>query len=117
MFAWIKEQGGLNIINERSDKKSSLVYESIDQSNGFYASFVEKAYRSRMNIPFRIVKNGIPDEKLETLFLKEAVQSNMIELKGHRAVGGIRASLYNGITLEETTKLVEFMRKFQANNS
>ncbi|CAM4957453.1 unnamed protein product [Rotaria socialis] len=117
MFAWIKQQGGLKAINERSDKKSSLVYQTIEQSNGFYVNFVEKKYRSRTNIPFRIVTNGVPDEKLETLFIKEAIQSNMIELKGHRAVGGIRVSLYNGISVKEATQLVNFMRTFQTNNS
>ncbi|CAF4955129.1 unnamed protein product, partial [Rotaria magnacalcarata] len=81
-----------------SDEKSSLVYQTIEQSNGFYVNFVEKKYRSRTNIPFRIVTSDVPDEKLETLFIKEAIQSNMIELKGHRAVGGIRVSLYNGIS-------------------
>ncbi|CAF1232139.1 unnamed protein product [Rotaria magnacalcarata] len=117
MFAWIKQQGGLKAINERSDEKSSLVYQTIEQSNGFYVNFVEKKYRSRTNIPFRIVTSGVPDEKLETLFIKEAIQSNMIELKGHRAVGGIRVSLYNGISVEEAKKLVNFMSTFQTNNS
>ncbi|CAF3646596.1 unnamed protein product [Rotaria socialis] len=117
MFAWIKQQGGLKAINEGADKKSSLVYQTIEQSNGFYVNFVEKKYRSRTNIPFRIVTNGVPDEKLETLFIKEAIQSNMIELKGHRAVGGIRVSLYNGISVEEAMQLVNFMRTFQTNNS
>ncbi len=70
-----------------------------------------------MNIPLRIVTNGIPNEKLEALFLTEAMKLNMIELKGHRAVGGIRISLYNGISLEETTQLVDFMQTFQKNHS
>ena len=66
-----------------------------------------------MNIPLRIVTNGQPNEQLESLFLAEAIKSNLIELKGHRAVGGIRVSLYNGITVDETNVLVEFMRTFQ----
>jgi phosphoserine aminotransferase len=117
MFDWAKRQGGLKAINKQSDKKSSLVYETIDQSNGFYVNSIDKNYRSRVNIPLRIVTNDIPNEKLESLFLSEAIKSNMIELKGHRAVGGIRVSLYNGMTLEETTQLVNFMRTFQTNNS
>ena len=94
-----------------------LVYETIDDSNGFYVNEIEKKYRSRVNIPLRIVMNGTTNEKLESLFLSEAIKCNMIELKGHRAVGGIRISLYNGISLEETTKLIDFMRIFQKNNS
>ncbi|CAF2739334.1 unnamed protein product [Rotaria sp. Silwood2] len=117
MFDWIKRQGGLKAMNDLSNKKSSAVYDALEQSNGFYVSFINKKDRSRTNIPLRIVTNGTPNEKLETLFLKEAVQSDMIELKGHRAVGGIRISLYNGITLEETNKLLNFMRTFQTNNS
>jgi len=117
MFDWAKRQGGLKAITKQSDKKSSLVYETIDQSNGFYVNSIDKNYRSRVNIPLRIVTNNVPNEKLESLFLSEAIKSNMIELKGHRAVGGIRVSLYNGVTLEETTQLVNFMRTFQTNNS
>lgn len=117
MFKWIKQQGGVKGINELSDKKSTLVYQTIEQSNGFYVNSVDEKFRSRTNIPLRIVVNGVPDEKLEALFLKEAIKANMIELKGHRAVGGIRVSLYNGITVQETMKLVNFMREFQKNNS
>ncbi|CAF0995881.1 unnamed protein product [Rotaria sordida] len=117
MFNWIKQQGGLKAMNELSHKKSSRIYEIIDQSNGFYINSINKKYRSRTNIPFRIVTNGLPNEKLETLFLKQASQLNMIELKGHRAVGGIRVSLYNGITLEQTNILIDFMRTFQTNNN
>jgi phosphoserine aminotransferase len=117
MFDWIKQQGGLKAMNQLSDKKSTLVYETIEESNGFYVNAIAKKYRSRVNIPLRIVSNGTPNEKLESLFLNEAIKSNMIELKGHRAVGGIRISLYNGVNLEETTKLIDFMRAFQKNNS
>ena len=117
IFAWTKHQGGLKAMNQLSEKKSNLVYETIDNSNGFYVNPIEKKHRSRVNIPLRITINGAINEKLESLFLSEAIKSNMIELKGHRAVGGIRVSLYNGISLEETTKLVNFMRSFQKNNS
>ena len=117
MFDWIKQQGGLKAIDQQSTDKSSLVYETIDQSNGFYVNSIAKSFRSRMNIPLRIYSNGTPNEKLESLFVSEASKSNMIELKGHRAVGGIRASLYNGISLDETRQLVNFMRTFQKNHS
>lgn len=117
MFAWIKQQGGLQALDEQSDKKSSLIYDTIDQSNGFYVNAIEKKYRSRMNIPLRIMSNGVPDEKLEAAFLAETAKANLLELKGHRAVGGIRVSLYNGISVDEAAKLVAFMRAFQSNNS
>ncbi|CAF1660965.1 unnamed protein product [Adineta ricciae] len=117
MFNWTKRQGGLKSMNQLSDKKSKVVYETIDQSNGFYMNVIENKYRSRVNIPLRIMKDGTANEKLESLFLSEAIKANMIELKGHRAVGGIRISLYNGVSLQETTKLVDFMRIFQKNNS
>ncbi|CAF1515277.1 unnamed protein product [Adineta steineri] len=116
MFNWMKRQGGLKAMDQLSEKKSALVYAVIDQSNGFYVNMVSKKYRSRVNIPFRIATNGTPNEKLEQLFLDEALKSDMDELKGHRTVGGIRVSLYNGITLQETTKLADFMRTFQKNN-
>jgi phosphoserine aminotransferase len=117
MFRWAKRQGGLKSLNQQSDKKSSLIYETIDQSNSFYVNSIEKKFRSRVNIPLRIMTNGVPNEKLESLFVNEAIKLNMIELKGHRAVGGIRVSLYNGVSLEETEQLVNFMRTFQTNNS
>ncbi len=117
MFDWIKRQGGLKSMDQQSNKKSSLVYETLDQSNGFYVNSIEKKFRSRVNIPLRITTNGTPNEKLESLFLTEALKLNMIELKGHRAVGGIRISLYTGVSLEETNQLINFMRTFQTNNS
>ena len=117
MFAWTKSQGGLKAIDQQSAKKSSLIYQTIDQSNGFYVNSIDPKHRSRVNIPLRIATDGKPNEKLESLFLAEAIKSNMIELKGHRAVGGIRVSLYNGMTVEETSKLVQFMRTFQGAHS
>ncbi|CAF3813584.1 unnamed protein product, partial [Adineta steineri] len=116
IFKWTKRQGGLKAMDQLSENKSALVYGVIDQSNGFYANMVNTKYRSRVNIPLRIATNDTPNEKLEELFIDEALKSDMDELKGHRAVGGIRVSLYNGITLQETTKLADFMRTFQKNN-
>jgi phosphoserine aminotransferase len=94
-------------------QKSELIYNLIENSNGFYHSPVDKKYRSRMNIPFRI-KN---DPELETKFVQEAVAAGMLSLKGHRSVGGIRASLYNAVTMEETKQLANFMNQFYKNNS
>uniref|UniRef100_A0A1B6KZD7 phosphoserine transaminase n=2 Tax=Graphocephala atropunctata TaxID=36148 RepID=A0A1B6KZD7_9HEMI len=97
----------------RAHKKSSLIYNAIAESNGFYLCPVKPTVRSRMNIPFRIAGGT----ELEAKFLKETRQQNMIQLKGHRSVGGIRASLYNAITVEEAQTLANFMKDFQKNNS
>lgn len=100
-------------MEERSAQKSSLVYAIIDASNGFYTCPVPVAVRSRVNIPFRI-QNG--NEDLEKLFVDQAKEQNMIQLKGHRSVGGIRVSLYNAVSVQETSILAEFMKKFMAKN-
>lgn len=92
--------------------KSSLLYDFIDSSSDYYSNPVDPRYRSRMNIPFRVKK----DEKLEAKFLKEAQESGLIELKGHRSVGGCRASIYNAMTVEGVEALVNFMKKFRDEN-
>ena len=117
MFDWSKRHGGLKAISQQSTTKSSLIYETVDQSNGFYVNAIDPKHRSRVNIPLRIVTDGTANEKLESLFLAEATKAKMIELKGHRAVGGIRVSLYNGMTADETSTLVAFMRQFQKEHS
>ncbi|TMW51623.1 hypothetical protein DOY81_003273 [Sarcophaga bullata] len=115
VFQWIKQNGGVEGMYKKSEVKSKLIYDIIDQSNGFYYCPVEKNVRSRMNIPFRI---GSPqgDDKLEKSFLIKAESEGMIQLKGHRSVGGIRASLYNAVTVEETQKLAYLMKEFYENN-
>jgi len=105
---WIISSGGLDEMDRRSEMKSQLIYNAIDSSNGFYHCPVEKKSRSRVNIPFRIPG----DDALENLFLKETAAMGMLGLKGHRSVGGIRASLYNAITVKETEHLKEFMQAF-----
>lgn len=110
VFEWIKQQGGVDAMEKRSTTKSQLIYEVIDHSNGFYSCPVPVQIRSRVNVPFRI-KN---DEELEKQFLKEAEQRGMIQLKGHRSVGGIRASLYNAVTVDEVVILAEFMKEFMS---
>lgn len=102
-------------MDKRSLIKSKMIYDEIAMSNGFYMSPVEEHCRSRMNIPFRI-GSAAGDDALEKDFLKQAESMKMMQLKGHRSVGGIRASLYNAITIEETTKLAEFMREFRQKN-
>lgn len=99
----------------RSLAKSKMVYDEIESSNGFYISPVMVHCRSRMNIPFRI-GNAKGDEALEKEFLKQAEALKMVQLKGHRSVGGIRASLYNAMSIEETKVLVNFMREFRDHN-
>lgn len=98
-------------MNENSLKKSQLVYNLIDNSNGFFICPIDKKYRSRMNIVFRVGGNG-GDEAVEKEFLKGAEELKMLQLKGHRSVGGIRASLYNAVTLEDTETLVKYMTQF-----
>ena len=84
----------------------------IDGSSGYYSNPVDPKYRSRTNIPFRVKK----DEKMEAKFLKEAAEQHLIELKGHRIVGGCRASVYNAMPMEGVEALVNFMKKFRDEN-
>ncbi|XP_067424839.1 phosphoserine aminotransferase [Emydura macquarii macquarii] len=111
VLEWIKNNGGAAAMDKLSFIKSQMIYDIIDKSNGFYVCPVEKKNRSRMNVPFRIA-NSKGDETLEKKFLDKAVELNMISLKGHRSVGGIRASLYNAVTIEDVQKLATFMRSF-----
>ncbi|XP_071493140.1 phosphoserine aminotransferase-like [Diadema antillarum] len=113
VFEWIKEQGGLTKMEEWSIAKSDLVFGAIDSSNGFYSCPIDRDARSRMNIPLR-VGGAEGDSDLEKAFLDEAQQRGMVALKGHRTVGGLRASLYNATTVEEARKLALFMAEFAA---
>jgi len=110
VIKWIEDQGGISEIENMNNKKAALIYEIIDNSD-FYRGTVEKGSRSKMNIPFRL-----PSEDLEKEFIAQAAQKNLIGLKGHRSVGGIRASIYNALPLEGAQKLAEFMVDFQKNN-
>lgn len=110
---WLDAEGGVDVIDKRNREKSSRIYKIIDESDGFYHCPVENSVRSRINIPFRIGgPNG--DEALEKKFLQETEANGMISLKGHRSVGGLRASLYNAMSLEETQVLADFMNQFKA---
>lgn len=96
----------------KAKERSEMLYNYIDNSDGYYKNVVEAKYRSRMNIPFRVCSN----DELETKFIKEAAAKNLIELKGHRSVGGCRASLYNAMPIEGVAALIEFMTEFKAGN-
>lgn len=109
---WLLNLGGLEAIAKINDEKAKLIYDAIDSSNGFYRGHAEKDSRSKMNITFRL-----PSEELEKKFVKEANEQGLVGLKGHRSVGGLRASVYNAFPLEGAKALVEFMKEFQNKNS
>ncbi|MBI3161161.1 MAG: 3-phosphoserine/phosphohydroxythreonine transaminase [Chloroflexi bacterium] len=111
VFKWAKKLGGLAAVEKVNRQKANLVYSAIDQSGGFYRGHAKPDARSLMNIPFRL-----PSEELEETFAKEAKKNNLIGLKGHRSVGGMRASIYNAVTLEGAQELVKFMLEFQKKN-
>lgn len=113
VFAWLKRNGGIGGMQRLSKQKSQLIYNVIDSSDGFYTCPVALDCRSRMNLPFRILGG---DESMEKEFLQQAEKRKMMQLKGHRSVGGIRASLYNAISLENADTLAKFMREFSENN-
>ncbi|XP_071788735.1 phosphoserine aminotransferase-like [Asterias amurensis] len=113
VFKWLKEQGGAAKMGELSDTKSSMVYDIINNSNDFYSCAVEESARSRMNVVMRVGgKDG--NEELEKKFLEECQKLGMVSLKGHRSVGGLRASLYNAMSVPEVNKLTDFMLDFMA---
>lgn len=109
---WIEQQGGLPAIEKRNETKAKLLYDALDAS-GYYKCPVEKESRSRMNIVFRVAGG---DEAVEKKFVKEAEGAGLIGIKGHRSVGGMRASLYNAVTIEAVEALVSFMREFERKN-
>ncbi len=111
VLAVLAEEGGLAGIETKNRKKSALLYGAIDNSGGYYRSPVEKESRSHMNIVFRL-----PSEDLENKFVKEAEAADMTGLKGHRSVGGIRASTYNAVSVAGVEKLVGFMADFKKRN-
>ena len=110
--AWIKAQGGLAEMERRNSRKAEILYSAIDISNGFYRGHADKDSRSRMNVTFRL-----PSEELEKKFVAEALEHNLSGVKGHRSVGGMRASIYNAMTIEGVETLADFMDKFRRENS
>ena len=111
VFKWLKRQGGLEAMKEYNEKKAKILYDYLDESKMFRGT-VRKEDRSLMNVPF-VTGDGDLDAK----FVKEAKEAGFENLKGHRSVGGMRASIYNAMPMEGVEKLVEFMRKFEAENA
>lgn len=107
VFEWLLAQGGLAEVEKKNIAKAALLYDYLDQSS-FYVNPVAKADRSRMNIPFKL-----RDESLDEAFLRGAKEQGMVQLKGHRSVGGMRASIYNAMPIEGVQRLVEYMREFE----
>lgn len=107
VFKWLKAQGGLAEIERRNIAKARLLYDYLDQSK-FFVSPVEPRDRSRMNVPFKL-----RNEALDEAFLKGAKAHGMVQLKGHRSVGGMRASIYNAMPIEGVRQLVAYMREFE----
>ena len=110
VFRWIKQMGGLTAIAEMNQRKASKLYEFID-TNDFYANPVEPVSRSSMNVPFTLA-----DDALDKLFLKQSEEAGLLNLKGHRSVGGMRASIYNAVSEAAVDALVEFMADFAKKN-
>lgn len=108
---WVKEQGGVREMEQRAIKRSSIVYEAVDNSEGWYRCPMDKASRSRMNVCFRL-----PTEELEKKFIAETKAAGLNGLKGHRTVGGCRASMYNAMPVEGAEKLASFMADFKKSN-
>lgn len=111
VFKWLKKQGGLDAIKEYNERKAEILYNFLDRSKLFRGT-VRKEDRSLMNVPF-VTGN----EELDAKFVKEAKAAGFENLKGHRSVGGMRASIYNAMPIEGVEKLVEFMEKFEAENA
>lgn len=108
VLQWLKDLGGLAAMAEINERKAGKLYECIDSSDGFYRNPVEPECRSWMNVPFTLMN---PD--LDSVFLDQARQAGLVALKGHRSVGGIRASIYNAMPEEGVDNLVQFMKNFQ----
>ena len=111
VFKWLKKKGGLEAMKEYNEKKAKILYDFLDESKMFRGT-VRKEDRSLMNVPF-----VTGDADLDAKFVKEAKEAGFENLKGHRSVGGMRASIYNAMPMKGVEKLVEFMRKFEAENA
>lgn len=111
VLKWVKQNGGLAAMEKRNREKANLIYDAIDNSNGFYKGHSRTECRSMMNVTFRL-----PNEELENAFVSEAKKVNLVGIKGHRSVGGMRASIYNAMPLEGCKQLAELMKDFAAKN-
>ena len=112
VFQWLKRQGGLAGMAAINDEKARILYECIDQSGGFYTNPVDPDCRSAMNVPFVLA-----DAELDARFLAESKAAGLASLKGHKSVGGMRASIYNAMPLEGVQALVDYMREFQQSHA
>ncbi|KAG0726239.1 putative phosphoserine aminotransferase [Chionoecetes opilio] len=112
VLAWVRQEGGVEEMERRCLEKSNMIYSIIDKSGGFYSAVVEPGSRSRVNVVFRV--GGVAgDKQKEAAFLEEATKKGLLSLKGHRSVGGVRASLYNALTIKDTRRLADFMVSYQ----
>ncbi len=111
VLEWVKRMGGAEAMAKRAEKKSGMLYDAIEGSGGFYRCPVDAKNRSTMNVVFRL-----PSEELEKKFISEAEAAGMLGLKGHRSVGGCRASIYNSLPEEMVASLVDFMKEFARKN-
>ncbi|RGF46448.1 MULTISPECIES: 3-phosphoserine/phosphohydroxythreonine transaminase [unclassified Roseburia] len=111
VFKWLKKMGGLEVMKQRNEEKAKILYDFLDQSKLFKGTVVPKD-RSLMNVPF-----VTGDADLDAKFVKEATKAGFVNLKGHRTVGGMRASIYNAMPKEGVEKLVAFMKKFEEENA
>lgn len=108
---WLEQQGGVKEMARLNASKAKILYDALDSSDGFFSGHADREARSLMNVTFRL-----PNEELESKFVAEATAAGFNGLKGHRSVGGIRASIYNAFPIEGVEKLVEFMRDFRDRN-
>lgn len=111
VFQWLKAQGGVEAIAKVNQRKAEKLYSAIDDSD-FYANPMAKANRSWMNVPFTLA-----DDALDKLFLEQAEEAGLLNLKGHRSVGGMRASIYNAVPERAVDALIEFMQQFEKQNA
>jgi len=111
VLEWLKGEGGLDVMEARNDEKSALLYDVIDNSD-FYLAAVQKEHRSTMNVTFNLANNDLLSD-----FLEQALEKGLYALKGHRNVGGVRASIYNAMPREGCVALAEFMQEFEKHNA
>ena len=111
VMKWVLEQGGLAAVEKANEKKAALLYDFMDDNSDFYKGTADEDSRSLMNVTFRL-----PSEELEKKFISEGAEKQLIGLKGHRSVGGCRASIYNAMPYKGVEALVKFMKEFRKNN-
>ncbi len=111
VLKWLKNNGGVAAMEKRNQEKAAYIYNAIDNSGGFYKGHAQKESRSLMNVTFRL-----PSEELEAAFVSEAKKIGLVGIKGHRSVGGMRASIYNAMPVEGCKTLAELMKEFQKKN-